>query len=178
MDSDEMPCQALVRMLAKKPGWKETSLQVMKSNKMCAQDFSLDPNWAVAVALQSRVNAFEKERTQTWKTAFFLQPCEGHKGYLQLMEYGPYPDAHTVYTVLIPLTFCKKSNMRNIRHHGNIFCHCYTLYVHLSNTPMISQFLEWCILLYFTVSLMSKKYKSHHIATLKGDFTSCLTKKL
>ncbi|KAG7257363.1 hypothetical protein CRUP_022799 [Coryphaenoides rupestris] len=27
MDSDEMPCQALVRMLAKKPGWKETNFQ-------------------------------------------------------------------------------------------------------------------------------------------------------
>ncbi|CAL8351661.1 unnamed protein product [Merluccius merluccius] len=30
MDSDEMPCQALVRMLAKKPGWKETNFQVMQ----------------------------------------------------------------------------------------------------------------------------------------------------
>ena len=30
MDSDEMPCQALVRMLAKKPGWKETNFQVIK----------------------------------------------------------------------------------------------------------------------------------------------------
>lgn len=28
MDSKEMPCQALVRMLAKKPGWKETNFQV------------------------------------------------------------------------------------------------------------------------------------------------------
>ncbi|KAI4875261.1 hypothetical protein NFI96_023924 [Prochilodus magdalenae] len=30
MDSKEMPCQALVRMLAKKPGWKETNFQVMQ----------------------------------------------------------------------------------------------------------------------------------------------------
>ncbi|CAL8245486.1 unnamed protein product [Lota lota] len=30
MDSDEMPCQALVRLLAKKPGWKETNFQVMQ----------------------------------------------------------------------------------------------------------------------------------------------------
>ncbi|KAK2868912.1 hypothetical protein Q7C36_000783 [Tachysurus vachellii] len=30
MDSEEMPCQALVRMLAKKPGWKETNFQVMQ----------------------------------------------------------------------------------------------------------------------------------------------------
>uniref|UniRef100_A0A8C5BY36 Cytoskeleton-associated protein 5-like n=1 Tax=Gadus morhua TaxID=8049 RepID=A0A8C5BY36_GADMO len=29
MDGDEMPCQALARMLAKKPGWKETNFQVM-----------------------------------------------------------------------------------------------------------------------------------------------------
>lgn len=28
MDKVEMPCQALVRMLAKKPGWKETNFQV------------------------------------------------------------------------------------------------------------------------------------------------------
>lgn len=28
MDRTEMPCQALVRMLAKKPGWKETNFQV------------------------------------------------------------------------------------------------------------------------------------------------------
>jgi len=28
MDTVEMPCQALVRMLAKKPGWKETNFQV------------------------------------------------------------------------------------------------------------------------------------------------------
>ncbi|KAH0620748.1 hypothetical protein JD844_021478 [Phrynosoma platyrhinos] len=30
MDRAEMPCQALVRMLAKKPGWKETNFQVMQ----------------------------------------------------------------------------------------------------------------------------------------------------
>ncbi|XP_032379163.1 cytoskeleton-associated protein 5 isoform X3 [Etheostoma spectabile] len=30
MDKAEMPCQALVRMLAKKPGWKETNFQVMQ----------------------------------------------------------------------------------------------------------------------------------------------------
>uniref|UniRef100_A0AAY4E6W4 TOG domain-containing protein n=1 Tax=Denticeps clupeoides TaxID=299321 RepID=A0AAY4E6W4_9TELE len=30
MDRGEMPCQALVRMLAKKPGWKETNFQVMQ----------------------------------------------------------------------------------------------------------------------------------------------------
>uniref|UniRef100_UPI003AB1091D cytoskeleton-associated protein 5-like n=1 Tax=Centroberyx gerrardi TaxID=166262 RepID=UPI003AB1091D len=30
MDSSEMPCQALVRMLGKKPGWKETNFQVMQ----------------------------------------------------------------------------------------------------------------------------------------------------
>ncbi|KAF7644639.1 hypothetical protein LDENG_00218590 [Lucifuga dentata] len=30
MDGSEMPCQALVRMLAKKPGWKETNFQVMQ----------------------------------------------------------------------------------------------------------------------------------------------------
>ncbi|KAM6980607.1 cytoskeleton-associated protein 5-like [Aplochiton taeniatus] len=30
MDSSEMPCQALVRMLTKKPGWKETNFQVMQ----------------------------------------------------------------------------------------------------------------------------------------------------
>ncbi|KAL7992320.1 hypothetical protein Chor_016576 [Crotalus horridus] len=30
MDKTEMPCQALVRMLAKKPGWKETNFQVMQ----------------------------------------------------------------------------------------------------------------------------------------------------
>ncbi|XP_040836133.1 cytoskeleton-associated protein 5 isoform X2 [Ochotona curzoniae] len=30
MDRSEMPCQALVRMLAKKPGWKETNFQVMQ----------------------------------------------------------------------------------------------------------------------------------------------------
>lgn len=29
MERSEMPCQALVRMLAKKPGWKETNFQVM-----------------------------------------------------------------------------------------------------------------------------------------------------
>ncbi|NXM82451.1 CKAP5 protein, partial [Oenanthe oenanthe] len=30
MERSEMPCQALVRMLAKKPGWKETNFQVMQ----------------------------------------------------------------------------------------------------------------------------------------------------
>uniref|UniRef100_A0A671SXN6 Cytoskeleton-associated protein 5-like n=1 Tax=Sinocyclocheilus anshuiensis TaxID=1608454 RepID=A0A671SXN6_9TELE len=30
MDKSEMPCQALVKMLAKKPGWKETNFQVMQ----------------------------------------------------------------------------------------------------------------------------------------------------
>uniref|UniRef100_A0A8C5LHG6 Cytoskeleton-associated protein 5 n=1 Tax=Jaculus jaculus TaxID=51337 RepID=A0A8C5LHG6_JACJA len=30
MERAEMPCQALVRMLAKKPGWKETNFQVMQ----------------------------------------------------------------------------------------------------------------------------------------------------
>ncbi|KAK3562246.1 hypothetical protein QTP86_032583 [Hemibagrus guttatus] len=30
MDGKEMPCQALLRMLAKKPGWKETNFQVMQ----------------------------------------------------------------------------------------------------------------------------------------------------
>uniref|UniRef100_A0A7M4F8T7 Cytoskeleton associated protein 5 n=1 Tax=Crocodylus porosus TaxID=8502 RepID=A0A7M4F8T7_CROPO len=30
MEKNEMPCQALVRMLAKKPGWKETNFQVMQ----------------------------------------------------------------------------------------------------------------------------------------------------
>lgn len=30
MERTEMPCQALVRMLAKKPGWKETNFQVMQ----------------------------------------------------------------------------------------------------------------------------------------------------
>ncbi|XP_046898136.1 cytoskeleton-associated protein 5-like isoform X2 [Hypomesus transpacificus] len=30
MDSSQMPCQALVRMLARKPGWKETNFQVMQ----------------------------------------------------------------------------------------------------------------------------------------------------
>uniref|UniRef100_A0A4W4GEB5 TOG domain-containing protein n=1 Tax=Electrophorus electricus TaxID=8005 RepID=A0A4W4GEB5_ELEEL len=30
MDRSEIPCQALVRMLAKKPGWKETNFQVMQ----------------------------------------------------------------------------------------------------------------------------------------------------
>ncbi|XP_066556633.1 cytoskeleton-associated protein 5 isoform X2 [Amia ocellicauda] len=30
MDKSDMPCQALVRMLAKKPGWKETNFQVMQ----------------------------------------------------------------------------------------------------------------------------------------------------
>ncbi|KAG7327799.1 hypothetical protein KOW79_009405 [Hemibagrus wyckioides] len=30
MDAKEMPCQALIRMLAKKPGWKETNFQVMQ----------------------------------------------------------------------------------------------------------------------------------------------------
>ncbi|XP_062868509.1 cytoskeleton-associated protein 5-like isoform X2 [Trichomycterus rosablanca] len=30
MDSKEMPCQALVRMMAKKPGWKETNFQVIQ----------------------------------------------------------------------------------------------------------------------------------------------------
>ncbi|KAK2506703.1 hypothetical protein MC885_015903, partial [Smutsia gigantea] len=30
MDRTEMPCQALVRMLARKPGWKETNFQVMQ----------------------------------------------------------------------------------------------------------------------------------------------------
>uniref|UniRef100_A0A672RB14 Cytoskeleton-associated protein 5-like n=1 Tax=Sinocyclocheilus grahami TaxID=75366 RepID=A0A672RB14_SINGR len=30
MDTSEMPCQALVKMLAKKPGWKETNFQVMQ----------------------------------------------------------------------------------------------------------------------------------------------------
>ncbi|XP_062245038.1 cytoskeleton-associated protein 5 isoform X2 [Platichthys flesus] len=30
MDKGQMPCQALVRMLAKKPGWKETNFQVMQ----------------------------------------------------------------------------------------------------------------------------------------------------
>ncbi|CAB1318242.1 unnamed protein product [Coregonus sp. 'balchen'] len=30
MDISEMPCQALVRLLAKKPGWKETNFQVMQ----------------------------------------------------------------------------------------------------------------------------------------------------
>lgn len=28
MDASAMPCQALVKMLAKKPGWKETNFQV------------------------------------------------------------------------------------------------------------------------------------------------------
>ena len=28
MEAAAMPCQALVRMLAKKPGWKETNFQV------------------------------------------------------------------------------------------------------------------------------------------------------
>lgn len=31
MDKADMPCQALVRMLAKKPGWKETNFQVSVS---------------------------------------------------------------------------------------------------------------------------------------------------
>ena len=31
MDTAVMPCQALVRMLAKKPGWKETNFQVTVS---------------------------------------------------------------------------------------------------------------------------------------------------
>ena len=42
MDKIEMPCQALVRMLAKKPGWKETNFQVtvaavsrLKTNCVC-----------------------------------------------------------------------------------------------------------------------------------------------
>lgn len=30
MDKGQMPCQALVKMLAKKPGWKETNFQVMQ----------------------------------------------------------------------------------------------------------------------------------------------------
>ncbi|XP_064423215.1 cytoskeleton-associated protein 5 isoform X2 [Latimeria chalumnae] len=30
MEKSEMPCQALVKMLAKKPGWKETNFQVMQ----------------------------------------------------------------------------------------------------------------------------------------------------
>ncbi|XP_068168966.1 cytoskeleton-associated protein 5 isoform X2 [Antennarius striatus] len=30
MDASELPCQALVKMLAKKPGWKETNFQVMQ----------------------------------------------------------------------------------------------------------------------------------------------------
>ncbi|XP_051979054.1 cytoskeleton-associated protein 5 isoform X1 [Xyrauchen texanus] len=30
MDKSEMPCQSLVKMLAKKPGWKETNFQVMQ----------------------------------------------------------------------------------------------------------------------------------------------------
>ncbi|XP_029438954.1 cytoskeleton-associated protein 5 isoform X2 [Rhinatrema bivittatum] len=30
MERNDMPCQALVRMLAKKPGWKETNFQVMQ----------------------------------------------------------------------------------------------------------------------------------------------------
>lgn len=34
-----MPCQALVRMLAKKPGWKETNFQVIVS--VTAADVSL-----------------------------------------------------------------------------------------------------------------------------------------
>lgn len=33
MDRNEMPCQALVRMLAKKPGWKETNFQVKQMDK-------------------------------------------------------------------------------------------------------------------------------------------------
>ncbi|KAI5101926.1 cytoskeleton-associated protein 5 [Silurus meridionalis] len=38
MDKEEMPCQALVRILAKKPGWKETNFQVMqlKLQVVCA----------------------------------------------------------------------------------------------------------------------------------------------
>lgn len=28
VDASAMPCQALVKMLAKKPGWKETNFQV------------------------------------------------------------------------------------------------------------------------------------------------------
>ena len=39
MDKIEMPCQALVRMLAKKPGWKETNFQVT-----VAMVFSLKQN--------------------------------------------------------------------------------------------------------------------------------------
>lgn len=31
MDAGAMPCQALLRMLAKKPGWKETNFQVSSS---------------------------------------------------------------------------------------------------------------------------------------------------
>lgn len=32
MDATAMPCQALVKMLAKKPGWKETNFQVTLSS--------------------------------------------------------------------------------------------------------------------------------------------------
>ncbi|NXR28460.1 CKAP5 protein, partial [Cinclus mexicanus] len=34
MERSEMPCQALVRMLAKKPGWKETNFQVVMQMKL------------------------------------------------------------------------------------------------------------------------------------------------
>lgn len=38
MDKTEMPCQALVRMLAKKPGWKETNFQVTISVSVAETD--------------------------------------------------------------------------------------------------------------------------------------------
>lgn len=44
MDASAMPCQALVKMLAKKPGWKETNFQV-----------SCWPLWSNLLSLISKV---------------------------------------------------------------------------------------------------------------------------
>ncbi|XP_062856912.1 cytoskeleton-associated protein 5 isoform X2 [Trichomycterus rosablanca] len=53
MDKSEMPCQALVKMLAKKPGWKETNFQVMQMKlnivKLVAEKGSFSKTSALVV---------------------------------------------------------------------------------------------------------------------------------
>lgn len=39
-----MPCQALVRMLAKKPGWKETNFQVIIDKMMLMKHLKKNVN--------------------------------------------------------------------------------------------------------------------------------------
>lgn len=51
MDASSMPCQALVKMLAKKPGWKETNFQVSVDGSWSSADSSVANATSVLVNL-------------------------------------------------------------------------------------------------------------------------------